>query len=332
MTPSCVSLSRSTLECHTANPGSSMFHDAMQECTLPDRLDSKNISVFPESSYLSGSSLPLIEDPNLQRRSASPLGVPYGLKRSSKRFHQSGGERTRISRIRQFRDEQSFVKENDEDDEKANAGGLDPVKNRSVFTEPSRLSSTGSSRSDEGNNGENGRTNTDNLKSMRNRSVFTEPSYSNGLYLPTPKNHSYLRAIQLNLEAPSALSSSYRPYICCDEDVVANSLGSENSIWTSGFPDGIITENKLLIKDLLDMVRVLRAASASRFNQRVLIWPAYVVGCHVRDVKDMSLVEDTLLQARILGGQLTGGSLESRGIWISDVTEILGGSIANWLL
>ncbi|OJD15364.1 hypothetical protein AJ78_04369 [Emergomyces pasteurianus Ep9510] len=66
---------------------------------------------------------------------------------------------------------------------------------------------------------------------------------------------------------------------------------------------------ELLIKDLLHMVGVLRTASASRFNQRVLIWPAYVVGCYVRDVKDMSLVEDTLLQARILGGQLTRGSL-----------------------
>ncbi|OJD13196.1 hypothetical protein AJ78_06314 [Emergomyces pasteurianus Ep9510] len=166
MTSSCVSLSRPTLECHTANPESSGFHDAMQKCTLPDRLDLKNISVFPESSYLSESSLPLIEDLNLQRRSASPLEVSYRLKRSSKRLHQSDSERIRISRIRQFRDEQSFVKENDEDDERVNAGGLNSVKNRSVFTEPSRLSSTGSSRSDEGNNEENGRTNTDNLKSM----------------------------------------------------------------------------------------------------------------------------------------------------------------------
>ncbi|QSS63839.1 hypothetical protein I7I51_00899, partial [Histoplasma capsulatum] len=41
----------------------------------------------------------------------------------------------------------------------------------------------------------------------------------------------------------------------------------------------------LLIKNLLDMVRRLHAATDAR-HQRVLIWPAYVVGCYVREVKD----------------------------------------------
>ncbi|EEH33091.2 hypothetical protein PAAG_04144 [Paracoccidioides lutzii Pb01] len=55
----------------------------------------------------------------------------------------------------------------------------------------------------------------------------------------------------------------------------------------------------LLIKNLLDMMRCLHAATDARYNQRVLIWPAYVVGCYVREVEDRSLVENTLLQVRI---------------------------------
>ncbi|OAX82133.1 hypothetical protein ACJ72_03516 [Emergomyces africanus] len=70
-----------------------------------------------------------------------------------------------------------------------------------------------------------------------------------------------------------------------------------------------VPDVELLIKDLLDMVRLLQANFATRLNQRVLIWPAYVVGCYVRGVKDMRLVEDALLQARILGCQPRGASL-----------------------
>ncbi|PGH07014.1 hypothetical protein GX51_02054 [Blastomyces parvus] len=56
----------------------------------------------------------------------------------------------------------------------------------------------------------------------------------------------------------------------------------------------------LLIKNLLDVVCLLHTAVDARHNQRVLIWPAYVVGCYVKEAKDKSLVEDALLKARIL--------------------------------
>ncbi|PGG96338.1 hypothetical protein GX51_07868 [Blastomyces parvus] len=70
-----------------------------------------------------------------------------------------------------------------------------------------------------------------------------------------------------------------------------------------------VSDVDLLINDLLDMIRLLHLVVAAPLNQRILIWPAYVVGYCVKEVKDMNLVENALLQARILGHQTRGGSL-----------------------